>query len=279
MSDSLERDFEQWLAQATQGLPDVVSSLTQDELRAHYEDTVAEFMGEGETAVSAHQLALKTLGGSSETRQGLRDTHLAGRRYKTAVAVGLVLPLLMPVGLFTILIEWVLALTAFLPLFFALYSLEFYLRQTYFFEEARRPVRLILLAGSVSIVISLLFPWLFGCSIFAGEGCGGGTTVLLTAYGLMYAGIALVGVAFLSLSCTLSVLKKSDNIMLAALRYLCFINGIALITAVIGIVFQSFGIAVLMTFILVFTLMISLGALLLLFLQAVSKEKQFEFTV
>jgi hypothetical protein len=187
MSDSLAREFEQWLAQATEGLPEDVCAVTQDELRAHYEDAVAEFVRKGETAVSAHQLALKSLGGSSETRQGLRDTHLAGRRYKTAV--------------------------------------------------------------------------------------------LLTAYGLMYAGIALVGIGFLSLSCTLSGLKKSGNIVLTALRYLCFVHGIALVIAVTAVVFQSFGIAVLMLFILIFILMISLGAMVLLFLQATAREKRFEFTV
>lgn len=279
MSDPLEHEFEQWLAQAIQGLPDEVRAITQDELRAHYEDTVAEFMEKGETAVSAHQRTLKTLGASRETRQGLRDTHLAGRRYKTAVVVGLVLPLLMPVGLFTIPTEWVLALTAFLPLFFALYTLDLCLRQVYFFDGARRAVQLLLIGGGVSVVISLLFPILFGCSIFAGGGCEGETAVLLISYGLMYAGIILVGICFLNLSCSLSALKKSGNIVLTALRYLCFINGIALLIAVPAVVFQSFGIAVLMTFILVFTLMLTLGALILLFFRAVSQEKRFEFTV
>jgi hypothetical protein len=76
----------------------------------------------------------------------------------------------------------------------------------------------------------------------------------------------------------LSALKKSDNITLKVLRYLCFINGIALIVAVPAVVFHAYGIAVLMTFILEFTLMITLGALLLLFFQAISREKRFELT-
>jgi hypothetical protein len=120
---------------------------------------------------------------------------------------------------------------------------------------------------------------LFGCSVFEGGGCGGETAVLLTAYALLYGGIVLAGICFVNLSCTLKALKKSGNIVLTALRYLCFVNGIALIIAVPAVIFQSFGIAVLMTFILVFTLMITLGALVFLFLRAVYQEKRFEFTV
>lgn len=140
MSEQLNRDFEQWLAEAARGLSDEVRAMTQDELTAHYEDTVAAYMGKGETAVSAHQLALTALGDSRETRQALRDTHLAERRYKTAVVVGLVLPLLMPVGLvLSKNAEWGLALMAFLPLFFALYTLDFYLRQSCFLMALSEP--------------------------------------------------------------------------------------------------------------------------------------------
>ena len=280
MSDQLQRDFEQWLADATRGLSDEVRAVVQDELTAHYEDAVAEYVGKGETAVSAHQLALKALGDSRETRQGLRDTHLAGRRYKTAVVAGLVLPLLMPVGLvINMPPEWGLALMAFLPLCFALYTLDFYLRQTCFFDGAKRTILFLLVGGGVSVVVSLLFPVLFDCSVFADGGCGGETAVLLTAYALLYGGIVLAGICFVNLSCTLKALKKSGNVVLTALRYLCFVNGIALIIAVPAVIFQSFGIAVLMTFILVFTLMITLGALVFLFLRAVYQEKRFEFTV
>ncbi len=280
MSDQLQHDFEQWLADATRGLSDEVRAVVQDELAAHYEDAVAEYVGRGETAVSAHQFAFKALGDSRETRQGLRDTHLAGRRYKTAVVAGLVLPLMMPVGLVVNLPpEWGLALMAFLPLCFALYTLDFYLRQTYFFDGAKRTIQVLLVGGGVSMVVSLLFPALFGCSVFAGGGCGGGTAVLLTAYALLYGGIVLAGICFVNLSCTLNALKKSGNIALTALRYLCFVNGIALIIAVPAVIFQSFGIAVLMTIILVFTLMITLGALVFLFLRAVYQGKRFEFTV
>lgn len=131
----------------------------------------------------------------------------------------------------------------------------------------------------MSVSVSLLFPVLFGCSIFAGEGCGGGTAVILSAYALLYGGIALVGICFVNLSCALKTLKKSGNVVLTALRYLCFVNGIALLVAVPAVVFQSFGIAVLMTFILVFTLMITLGVLVFLFFRAIYQEKRFEFTI
>ncbi len=279
MSAQLHYDFDLWLQEAVCGLSADVQAVVAEELQAHYEDMVAEFIEKGETAVSAHQLALKTLGASKETRQGLRDTHLAARRYKTTVVLGFVAMAVMPVGLLGLPTEWVLGMSVFLPLFIAFHTLAFYLRQTYFYDEATRPIRLLLLGGGVSVVVSVLFPLLLDCSIFSGSSCQGGTAVVLTAYGLLYAGVMLAGIALLNLSCVLKALKASSNVLLTGLRYLCFVNGLAILIAAVAVLFQSFGIAVLMVFILIFSLMLTLSALILLFFRAISKEKRFEFTV
>ena len=117
---SLNQNFEQWLDNATEGLPQRIKKSIRAEFEAHYVDAVEEYLAEGCESNQAHRRALADLGHPAEIRTGLRNTHLAERRYLKAAAVGVLFPIgLIPMysGLlgYTVLNQILLLLIVLLP--------------------------------------------------------------------------------------------------------------------------------------------------------------------
>ncbi len=86
-------DVERWLDRATAGLPAEARGWVRDELRAHYDDAVAARLANGAAEGDARRMALAELGSAAAISGGLRETHLAGRRYRFAAAASLIFPL------------------------------------------------------------------------------------------------------------------------------------------------------------------------------------------
>lgn len=89
----IDRDIDRWLDRATAGLPADARDWVRDELRAHYDDALAEHLTHGAPPDEARRLALAELGGAGVVSGGLRETHLAERRYAAAAAFSLIFPL------------------------------------------------------------------------------------------------------------------------------------------------------------------------------------------
>ncbi len=89
----VNQGFEQWLENATKGLPQRIETSVRAEFEAHYVDAVEDYLAEGNNPDQAHDKALTALGNAAEIRVGLCNTHLAERRYLTAAAIGILLPL------------------------------------------------------------------------------------------------------------------------------------------------------------------------------------------
>src|SRR5690349_20478008 len=85
-------EFERWLKRATKRLPSETAEIVREELTAHFEDAVADYLAEGKTPQEAQQAALLALGDEGEISDGFQQTHFAGRRYLIAAAIGMVYP-------------------------------------------------------------------------------------------------------------------------------------------------------------------------------------------
>lgn len=82
--------FEHWLNQAAEGLPAETAAAVQEEIRAHYEDSVRDHLLRGLAPDAARAAALAELGDFEETSSGFKQTHLREGRYLKAALVGMV---------------------------------------------------------------------------------------------------------------------------------------------------------------------------------------------
>lgn len=76
--------IDHWLETATHPLPDSIAAEVKDELTAHYEDAVNDYLLQGYGADEARHWALADLGDARETAAHLKIAHLAGRRFRQA---------------------------------------------------------------------------------------------------------------------------------------------------------------------------------------------------
>jgi hypothetical protein len=124
--------FDRWLKRATRGLARDVAALVREELTAHFEDAVAEYVSEGMTHLEAQQAALHDLGDDSEVAEGFQQTHGAGRHYLIAAVLGMSYPALYLLSIpfnERIAGTMVFNLAIFLPLLYVAYSFKVVLAQ------------------------------------------------------------------------------------------------------------------------------------------------------
>ena len=69
--------LEQWLAEATKGLPQPLARDVRTELEAHFEDAVEDYLTSGRTPEAARTAALADLGDAEVVRHGLHRVHLS----------------------------------------------------------------------------------------------------------------------------------------------------------------------------------------------------------
>lgn len=152
----IDAELVDWLQVATDGLPTDVCEIVEAEIVAHYEDAVADHMHWGKTAVEAHRVALSELGDETETRYDLQVTHLAERRYKIALILGITGPFLMPIAALISRSYWGIfffTLAMVVPSVYALKTFQILLEQRYHFYSTRRLIRIILFSLVVILVM------------------------------------------------------------------------------------------------------------------------------
>lgn len=96
-------DLQRWLATATAGLPAEVAILTREELAAHYEDALDDYLDQGMTRADAHTRVMTDLGAAAHTAQGLSDVHRGQRHYVFAAIASLLafcIIFVLPAGLY-----------------------------------------------------------------------------------------------------------------------------------------------------------------------------------
>lgn len=89
----INADLARWLDQSTRGLEQELADLIRDEITAHYEDAVADYVADGYSAQDAHIAAMRDLGDESAVGQAFRHVHHSSRRYLLYALVGALYPL------------------------------------------------------------------------------------------------------------------------------------------------------------------------------------------
>src|SRR5689334_11392718 len=85
-------EFERWLKRATKRLPADTAAIVREELTAHFEDALEDYLAAGRTPQEAQQAALLALGDGAEVAEGFQQTHFSGRRYLLAASIGMIYP-------------------------------------------------------------------------------------------------------------------------------------------------------------------------------------------
>jgi hypothetical protein len=96
---SAHNGLSNWLAQATQNLPQQPASIIRAELADHFEDAVADLLEQGISEAAAHQRALVELGDPQLAAYGFKDVYLGRHHYMAAMVISLImmmLPFLVP---------------------------------------------------------------------------------------------------------------------------------------------------------------------------------------
>jgi hypothetical protein len=91
MKHVMHSELAQWLRAATHGLPAHEATITEMELKSHYEDACDDYQAQGKSVEEAHRQAMIDLGAPDTTSAGLRDVHVGTRRYSLAAALSLVI--------------------------------------------------------------------------------------------------------------------------------------------------------------------------------------------
>lgn len=207
--------IEAWLASATRHLSAAAADRARDELYAHYQDAVDDYLQDGLNAAEAHRRALQDLGGSDITNAGFNDVHRGGLFY----ALGSFCSFMMVI------------LLGFLP--FAIVILAGSDRMA---EQAYAATTLLM--GALSwvglVCVSRLLRWRHGFDFDQ-------TTRALyaTIFGLMLNTLAVAGLAFFSSvdfdtvivgTLTDHNLLTTDGLMLVAVNAGRLIAGVAVLT-------------------------------------------------
>lgn len=85
-------DLARWLKKSTRGLDADLAEMIREEITAHYEDAVDDYVAQGKTPDEAHMLAMRDLGDESAVGKGFRQVHHSDRRYLLYALVGLAYP-------------------------------------------------------------------------------------------------------------------------------------------------------------------------------------------
>jgi hypothetical protein len=200
-------NVDHWLDRATAGLPADSRGWVRDELRAHYDDALAQHLSDGASPDEARRLALAELGGAGAVSGGLRETHLAERRYAAAAAFSLIFPLsvlahvLMQAqgagGLDALIYDLLLLL----PLLYILRALHTLLVQRHGIHVGRR----IALVAAGALALTLPEALMDGYWIALSHGFGGSLSALglgalnallvIDLIGALLVGLGLIGLA------------------------------------------------------------------------------------
>lgn len=86
-------DLDRWLKKSTRGLDAELSDMMRDEITAHYEDAMDDYVAEGYDLVTAHQMTMRDLGDESAVGKALRQVHYGNLRYLLYALVGLAFPI------------------------------------------------------------------------------------------------------------------------------------------------------------------------------------------
>lgn len=81
---AVNHDFQEWIYQATRGLPQSVSEQAVSELHDHFENALEELLDQGHSRETALHRALEQLGEPHQVRHDLMQVHMAHRRYRRA---------------------------------------------------------------------------------------------------------------------------------------------------------------------------------------------------
>ncbi len=91
--------FPRWLRIATRGLPEEILEVIADELTAHYEESLSDYLQAGTSHEAAQQAALADLGDPKATGRALRTIHVSRRNYLRAAIARFVPSLLLMVSI------------------------------------------------------------------------------------------------------------------------------------------------------------------------------------
>lgn len=155
-------EFERWLKRATKRLPTETAVIVREELTAHYEDAVADYLAEGKTQQEAQRAALLALGDEGEVSEGFQQTHFAGRRYLMAAAVGMTYPAVYLLSIpFNQYFAGVMVFNPaiFLPLIYVVYGFKTLLAHRPHGTNLT-PYENIVHTGIVAMCVPRLFAWL-----------------------------------------------------------------------------------------------------------------------
>jgi len=168
----MNQELKRWLDAATKGLPKETAAMVREELKAHYLDAVAEHQAAGALPSKAHLAAMADLGDVKPTSQGLRETHLARRRYLLAILLSMVYPILLSMtarfpdlfigddsqAAFRSFVTYSVIFTAEVSVFF---TVHFLMTERFQFDRLARPIKLMASCIVGSAVLSAVTLVLF----------------------------------------------------------------------------------------------------------------------
>jgi hypothetical protein len=209
----MNSELETWLEAATRGVPGEARASARAELLAHYEDAVADYTAAGCDEAAAHRQALADLGAAAAVGRALRQTHHAERYYKLALALGIGLPLCLP--LFAVTFIWAdgaILVCWLLPLLVTLSAFRVLLGQQLEMETGLRPYRLAraswILLGAVIILTPFLLPGHNVFSLLAPVAADGQNLIRLMLLALLAMALGGVGVSLIWLGDTLLTYRR-----------------------------------------------------------------------
>jgi hypothetical protein len=95
MNAAIHPDLTRWLATATRGLPADTATIIRDEIGAHYDDALSEYIAQGLIQSEAHMKAMTDLGTAEATAQGFSDVHRGQWHYMLAAVASALIMLTM----------------------------------------------------------------------------------------------------------------------------------------------------------------------------------------
>lgn len=237
-----------WLDDATRGMPKSSRGWVRDELLAHYEDALSDHLADGAAPDEAHRLVLAELGSANGVSGGLRETHLAERRYRFAAAASLIFPLTMLAHVTLVsrgergIEVLVYDLMLLLPLLYVLRSLHTLLVQRFRLDVRRRLA--VIAVGLLGMTVPEIVMDGYWLALTHGLAPAPTQGVLMVLNALMLIdliGAVVLGVGFVWLAEAL--LRLRDAHLWGFLRPFCYVtvvNGYTLaLTSALGVVGQD----------------------------------------
>lgn len=154
-------DLQRWLDKSTRGLDSDLAEMIREELQDHYDDAIADYLAEGHTDTTAHQLAMRDLGDESAVRKGFKQVHTMEWRYMAYALVGAMYPLayILSIPFNESLVGGVaFNLAIFLPMIYIVSSFRLLLRNHFNPTDIEKNVMLVRW-GIIILCITRLIGW------------------------------------------------------------------------------------------------------------------------